>query len=394
MMNTQIHIVALPPSAWHDQRLAVLVRDALVSERRIRKDSNLEVEQVRYGLSCQHIEAYTLAWMGASPDAAVHALDAHYLDVLAALLTLAEKDEGAQALAAEARLGATFFPPDRLAQHIGAFAELAHLAGLDSNPAVTARLAFLECALGLQEGGESGFGVVEVQAPFQSATQVSQPLAVVPFPSPAERIATDLPPTVVDETQRSLPQSLRAEIRWAIAQGGAVNFSNPTHNVISEVLHEFVYRQGDEAEVAIRVVYSDGSEAEPFPLRCLSRRPREEVRSLLELPPLRAALLSMRHLDMDAEVDMAWFLNQEASRPRSFAETDAFCYERTLEQLAQLKGPLQLHLYQTGLQPAVVGFYRALVEWLKERQSEPPCLVVVPRYYRKSGGYAEGRVWY
>ena len=393
MMNTQIHLVALPPSAWHDQRLAALVRDALVSERRIRKDSNLEVERARYGLSCQRIEAWTLAWMGTSPDAAVHTLDAHYLDVLGALLTLAEKDEGAQALAAEARLGATFFPPDRLEQHIQASAELAHLAKLENEPVVIGRLGFLRHVLAMQDSEGTGFGVVEVQSPFQPITQVSQPLTVVSFPSPAKRIAADLPPIVVDETHRSLPQSLRAEIRRAMAQGGAVNFSNPTHNVIAEVLHEFVYRRGDEAEVAIRVVYSDGSEAESFSLRCLSRRPREEVRPLLELPPLRAALLSMRHLDMDAEVDMAWFLNQEASRPRSFAETDAFCYERALEQLTQLKGDVQLHLYQTGLQPAVVGFYRALVEWLKERQSDPPCLVVVPRYYRRSGGYAEGRPW-
>jgi len=233
MMNTEIHLVALPPSAWREQRLAELVNDALISERRIRKGSNLEVEQARYGLSCQHIEGWTLEWMGTSPDTAIHTLDAHYLDVLAVLLTLAEEDEQVQALAAEARLGATFFPPDWLEEHTRAFAELVGLAGLESDPAMAARLAFLRHVLAMQDGEEDGFGVVEIQAPFQFATSGAPTLTVSSSPSPTERIRTDLPPTVVDETQRTLWQGLRAEIRRAVAQGGAVNFSNPTHNVIS-----------------------------------------------------------------------------------------------------------------------------------------------------------------
>jgi len=168
--------------------------------------------------------------------------------------------------------------------------------------------------------------------------------------------------------------------------------------VITEVLNEFVYSESGSVEkpAYIGVIYTDGSQGEPFPLRCLPRPDEAEVGRLSQVQPLRVALLSMRHLALDHDVDMAWFRNREVSKARAFAETDAFCYAQTQNVLQESRdsGHLRLYLYQTGLQPAVIGFYRALVEELMLRSQAHPSLEVVPYYYRSKGGYQQGHAWH
>ena len=73
------------------------------------------------------------------------------------------------------------------------------------------------------------------------------------------------------------------------------------------------------------MIYTDGSQGENLPLQCLPKREKEEFEILLKFPPLRAALLSMRHLEMDDKVDISWFRNREVSKARAFSETDQFC---------------------------------------------------------------------
>ena len=106
-------------------------------------------------------------------------------------------------------------------------------------------------------------------------------------------------------------------------------------------------------------------------------------------------MLSIRHLAMDKDVDMAWFRNREVSKARAFGETDQFCYEFTKDLLEQsrFEGNLRLFLYQTGLQPAVIGFYRALTEELYFRSNDSPSLEVVPHFFKGKSGYRLGRPW-
>jgi hypothetical protein len=109
----------------------------------------------------------------------------------------------------------------------------------------------------------------------------------------------------------------------------------------------------------------------------------------------------MRHLEMDALVDMAWFLNKDIAHEllsakvgEKLAAVDTFCYEQTHQQLrAWLDGgKLKLYLFQTGFQPAIIGFYRALVEELLERIGAPPALEVTPFYFiRAKGHYGPGQ---
>ena len=194
--------------------------------------------------------------------------------------------------------------------------------------------------------------------------------------------------------------TLKERFQEAIRAGhsGQVNLSNQSHHTITEVLHEFVYtdRVGGHEPRYVHVRYSDGSQGEPFPLYCLPRRCRVQLSHLKRIRPLRAALISMRHLEMDHRVDIAWFLNQDVSKAPTLAEVDTYCYLQTRRQLwdALTRGMLQLHLYQTGFQPTVVGFYRALVEVLLQQANRSPALEVTPFYFSHlTGSYWPGRAW-
>ena len=126
------------------------------------------------------------------------------------------------------------------------------------------------------------------------------------------------------------------------------------------------------------VEYRDGSRsAHPFPLRALPLKGQLPACSL----ELRFALLSIRHTEMDAVVDGAWLRNAEVSRPRPAGQTDDLVYDITRSQLAELcrgEAHVRLYLYQTGLETAVVGFYKALVDHLL---SHPGSVSVQPMYY-------------
>ena len=199
------------------------------------------------------------------------------------------------------------------------------------------------------------------------------------------------------EEHQKLLDILRSKIEKALKTNGEVNFSNQPHSVIADVLNEFVYKSDpNEPEKHIRVIYMDGSEAEPFPLRCLATPPKYPEPGM-ELTPLKTSLISMRHLEMDERVDFAWFRNRMVSVARPFAETDAYCTERTMELLDGINDQwLHIHLYQTGLETAVVGFYRGLVKVLKTLRNDrdAPAIRVEPFYFnRKDNDYRPGRVW-
>lgn len=149
--------------------------------------------------------------------------------------------------------------------------------------------------------------------------------------------------------------------------------------ILSRELREFVEAKDGNGRVDARVVYRDGSKAAPFPLRALQMR--EE--GTAGLPVLRVALMSMRHAEMDPIVDAAWLRNKVVSGiKRPAAETDDFIYKTSLGQLEVLckSKPVSLHVYQTGLETAVIGFYRAVTDHLLVN---PGSIEVIPYYHHK-----------
>ncbi len=186
--------------------------------------------------------------------------------------------------------------------------------------------------------------------------------------------------------------------------GAHIAPSNISNRVLTEGLRATVQRAAPPGEqVKAPVLYQDGSAGPPFRLRCLDLHDHYPS----SWRQRRFAMLSIRHTEMDAEVDGAWLRNADISRPRPGGDTDRLVYEVSREQLAALTadGPIVMFLYQTGLEAAVVGIYRAVTEHLL---AFPQTLAVVPMYFRRQppdqcrpevagyqqqAAFKQGRVW-
>lgn len=169
-------------------------------------------------------------------------------------------------------------------------------------------------------------------------------------------------------------------------QTAAIRPSGVSNRVLTDVLRQYVGAHGEPVKVP--VLYKDGSRARPFPLRVLALAEHQPVGHR----EYRFAMISIRHTEMDMEVDGAWLRNTTISRPRPAAETDEIAYVRTADQLLTLcaSEPIVIYLYQTGLDSALIGVYRAITEFLLEH---PGMLTVVPMYFRKApDGGASNRV--
>ncbi|HEX3041847.1 MAG TPA: hypothetical protein VHP56_07145 [Solirubrobacterales bacterium] len=222
-------------------------------------------------------------------------------------------------------------------------------------------------------------------------------------PPPAERWESEQGSRGRQAVEERFEAQLQAALGGAGAEGrNAISPSGVQNTVVTEALRRFVDRGGSGGErVDAPVEYRDGSQAEnTFPLRALTLS--EELGEEPELS-LRMALLSIRHTEMDAVVDGAWLRNAEISRKRPAAQTDDLVYEISRAQIAELTRDgsrrLRLQMFQTGLETAVVGFYRAVTMHLLEH---PGSLCVVPMYHQapprpkkrgraKKGGVVQSR---
>lgn len=183
--------------------------------------------------------------------------------------------------------------------------------------------------------------------------------------------------------------------------GAAIMPSGVSNTVLTETLRSYVALSGEPCDAPVR--YRDGSGADSFPLRSvtLTGEPAAGMRTL------RFALLSIRHTELDVIVDGAWLRNSQVSRPRPAGETDQLVHYLTHQQFDLLcnDAPIHIYLYQTGLDSAIMGFYRALTERLHRF---PGSVAVTPMYFRRpprvrkrrtEAGYeqetffAEGATW-
>ena len=226
--------------------------------------------------------------------------------------------------------------------------------------------------------------VVSLRLPLEPGELARSSMGVAaPDPASAVEIRDDIHGRLLVEAR------FRDQLEAALAEPGkdrssALSPSGIHNRVLTEVLRQYVDRRGQDP-VLVPVVYRDGSKAEAdFPFRCLNLTGQLRDPAELDLE-LRLTLLSIRHTEMDPVVDGAWLRNAEVSRPRPAAQTDDFVYHTSVKQLAALtrQGTLQvrLHIFQTGLETAVVGFYRAVTEFLR---AHPGRLEVVPRFYAAS----------
>ncbi len=414
MITSTITLCALPEPTWRE-KIAVgnqtidihsFVKDALGIENRIQKGVNQDNERTRLNLCCSRLEAAIkiaplkevkspseFKSVLTSNNLPILTLGQSYLDVIKSMYQKAETKSSAM------RLGATYFPPNLTESHINAFATLTTELGFSDSVDVKLKIAFFQFAI------KNRCGIVEIQNPFSYQEQATKPQGTPVIIEKTElifQIQDEKDEGAFDNEGRDAYEILHTQVTRALqnAKEGrscAVNFSNQPHNIITEVLNKFAYSDSGKYKkpIYIQVIYTDGSQGENLPLQCLPRRDDKELAKLMKSLPLRASLLSMRHLEMDDKVDISWFRNREVSKARAFSETDQFCYTETKRQLAETRKDSEflLHLYQTGLQPAVIGFYRALIEELLHRAKSSPSLMVIPFYFSKKSGYESGESW-
>lgn len=169
---------------------------------------------------------------------------------------------------------------------------------------------------------------------------------------------------------------------------GVIRPSGITNSVLTETLRREAALQPGKPRVDLPVRYVDGSTGPSFPLRATP---------LIDQEPegwreLAFTLLSIRHVEMDEIVHGAWFRNARISARRPLGMTDEVAYLTSRRQFMLLnpEHPTLIHLYQTGFEPAVVGFYRALLHHLAEH---PHSVAVAPHYYRSTGSFSKGTPW-
>jgi len=385
-MRSTIRFIVVPQEFWDRQPLKGLVADAMVAERRIRKKSNLETERRRYSQICALIETYA----SDLPDGRSIDLDDSYLNVLYQAYQFCLNNEETKKVWQVSRAGKSFIPPNLVESSFAAFKSLLDQNEVDISPVIQERLDFY--ARMRAEVGE--FGWVETLGTLydqKNPVQISQN----PVSISSDEVNGNVH-KIADLTNATEAQNLSQAFAVALQQNTPVNLSNPFHPQITETLRKFSYRHHSQQKKEwIRVVYGDGSESEPFPLFQLNEVDRKKIAEINEYPELKVSLISMRHLEQDAFVNMAWFKNQQASRPQKFAESEKYCTEVTVAQLDELEKPVRIYLYQTGLQPAVVGFFRGLVMWKLSNPDISQEVVVIPQYHNTiDGSYNDGKVWY
>jgi len=357
MSTEQSVLVAVPRT----KAVADLVRDIVSAGRRAEKaDSGDRTDVVRYEALCVRLESL-----------AERALDdgAKYLELDALPVGAGYSFEDPEIRSDPGRLGARLSDAHR--RQIAAWGD--------------------------------GVTVVELRRTLQfGKTPEAQERVAAPDPADAWRTEGDIAGSLaVEQRFRSqIDAVLSASAGEKRTRDDTINPSGVNNRIITQTFREFVIGSPDK-RVDAPVSYRDGSRARyAFPLRCL---PLADVTPSTKDLTLHLALLSIRHTEMDPVVDGAWLRNAEVSRPRPAAQTDDFVYETSRAQLNYLtengRKSLLLYIYQTGLDTAIVGFYRAVVMHLLEH---PYSLSVVPMFFtapRQQSGlvreapFRRGRSW-
>ena len=413
MTTSKYMLCAVPAPLWTQDiewggeliGLASFVKDAMGIERRIPKGVNLDNERTRYHLVCSRIETIipsNLLIKPKSADSFLQAIknfqfpyaeiDGAHLDILK-FISVNEPESSTKYGFLN-----TFFLPEELRNHIVAFETISKNLKLSEEKSVVARINFMKHA------HKANCGVLVLYDPFwfcqADMFEKGENLSLA-ITTQNEIIQTlyETEEAYIDKQDLNLYQILRGEIEKALKISedggmGEVNFSNQPHNVITEVIREFVYIDNEKfvTPTYIKVIYNDGSQGPLFPLRCIPKRDNSSDSSNTIM---RLALMSMRHLDMDHIVDMAWLRNREVSKSRALGETDLFCFEQSKKQFDQLFAgeKLTIYLYHTGFQPAILGFYRAFVETIVEKKLMHPKIRIVPQYKHRQKGYISGDSW-
>jgi|WetSurMetagenome_2_1015567.scaffolds.fasta_scaffold28199_2 hypothetical protein len=364
--------------------LKLLMKKALRVEQRMIGRVMIENEQSRYNVYCERIEFYANKLVVEGKARTID-LGTEQPVILAALVKASPSE------ARKNRLTASFFPQEQLTAYWQSLETLAKRAKIWDNPSLQAKAKFFRMAQ------ETGLNVVEIQQPWlYDLGEDTEELDLQGLKK--SFLALEISDKTSEDKGGGHFIALREQIERVVSETNkgipaAINFSDLRHDVIAEVLHDFVFRSGKP--MYVDVIYGDGSKAAPMPMFTLKQK-TEVTESLKQMPAVKVGMMSSRHSHegLDQNVAFYWFRNQEISTGRTQAEIDEAAYKISQKLFLKLRteGPCRLAFYQTGFQPAIVGFYRALTEELIARIKLNVPMEVTPYYYM-GGDYKVGKVW-
>ena len=165
---------------------------------------------------------------------------------------------------------------------------------------------------------------------------------------------------------RSEALSKLLEVSAASNNAPPVNVSSLNHAVITLALHRSAYSA--KIRCAAPLVFLDGSKPIPFPLGGLG----SVAQSAKPAIRLAIGLMSFRHPEMDFLVDYYVTRNRELALLSTMADEEQLAHDRAIEFLTDsaLDNGGEIVVYHTGLEPMVVGFYRAVVEAIRARRAK------------------------
>jgi len=213
-------------------------------------------------------------------------------------------------------------------------------------------------------------------------------------------------------------------IMGSIDEGIPFSLVNPSYarvrvHAFVEALRDYIYEREGCEPVELRIAYGDGTEGGSFHLFSLPPIERPSDEEFLEL---KVGIVSLRHTGTDLEAECSLVRNYEIQVIGSASDQEELVFRRTLEFVDELfklidgrigkermgfklkalsmvrpeissgswRG-LKLYIYHsTGLEPAIAGAYRAVVELLKQYRGR---LIVVPKIFKR-GTYMETEEWY
>jgi hypothetical protein len=368
----RLQLIEIPEARWQKPDLLYSVKDTQSAAYWIGRKIDLRLGRIRFRVNCSCIERIAIQDAGAKVIVVADGKDSK--DILAAMTS-------------ENGITAPFIPPDEMPEVINKASGKFRNALKDIRGGLVAVTSFEKSEF--SEEAETTASVAEIHAVASNFE----------FPVNPDRVdASSYAVNRHEEIARTHQQ-----IQQALRTGEPLAVSYLRHEVFVEAMREYLFKKVRMDQVNLRIVYNDGGESRPFPLFCLTKRQKTEG-----LYQMKVGSISMRHATLDLVTDGYLIQNVMISKRKlSLAEQEDYAFRQTRRFLADFVDLLQhkrvqeitrdirfrylwdllglegkkskgceLHIFQTGLIPATVGIYRAVVEFLQTRRGE---LVVVPR---------------
>jgi hypothetical protein len=143
----------------------------------------------------------------------------------------------------------------------------------------------------------------------------------------------------------------------------------------------------------VQFAFSDGSISDLFPLYSMI-----EVKPKDKLTVIRTALISNRHFELDNVVETCILRNSEISRRQeaTIADQEKLSFEiaqKFFNEILEKTDGAHIELYHTGLEPAVIGTYRAFLTTILKKENRGK-LIITPKVLKRHNEYLDLKQWF